>query len=147
MYDSILVATDGSDAATDAVERGVELARRLEVPVHGVAVVEERTAYDNAIVDPEEVEARLEERAQAALSALEEAALEAGVSAVTAIRSGVPHEEILTYAAEHDVDVIVVGARGRSSFRRALLGSTADAVVRYADVPVLLVGGEDSRSQ
>lgn len=140
MYDSVLVATDGSEASATAVDHGIALAARLEVPVHGLAVVETRTGYDNAIVDPDEVETRLRSEAETALETFESTAQEADVTAVTARRTGVPHEEILAYVEDADIDLVVVGAQGRSTFRRVLLGSTADALVRLSPVPVLVVG-------
>lgn len=142
MYDSVLVATDGSEASAAAVDHGIALAARLEVPVHGLAVVETRTGYDNAIVDPDEVETRLRSEAEAALESVESTAREAEVAVVTACRTGVPHEEILAYVEERDVDLVVIGAQGRSTFRRVLLGSTADALVRLSPVPVLVVGDD-----
>ena len=150
MYDSILVATDGSDAATAAVEHAIELARRFDASLHGVTVLESRTEYDNAIVDPEEAERRRRERAESTLADLESAAggeSGSGVDAVpveTAIRTGVPHAEILAYADERDIGAIVVGSRGRSSFKGALLGSTVDAIVRQANRPVLVVDETES---
>ncbi|SEV97566.1 universal stress protein [Natrinema salifodinae] len=143
MYDSILVATDGSEAATTAVEHATALAGRFDAQLYGIAVVDERTAYDSGIVDPEEAERHRRERATAWLEELEAtaAATDPAVSVETTVRSGVPHEEIIDYAAECDAGAIVVGARGRSSFKGALLGSTVERVVRAADRPVLVVGG------
>lgn len=46
---------------------------------------------------------------------------------------------IIRYAEEHNVDLIVVGTRGRSAFTKLLLGSVASAVVTYAHCPVLLI--------
>jgi nucleotide-binding universal stress UspA family protein len=139
MYDSILVATDGSEAAATAVDHAIELAERFDAALYGIAVVDERTAYDTGIVDPEEAERHLRDRAAGWLADLEESATDAGVSVETTLRSGVPHEEVLDDAADRDVDVIVVGSRGRSSFKGALLGSTVDRVVRVADRTVLVV--------
>ena len=139
MYDSILVATDGSEAASTAVEHAVELARRLEVPLYAIAVLESRTEYDNAIVDPKTVDRRRREQASSWLEQIESIAQNAGVDVETTIRSGVPDEEIRAYADELGVGAIVLGAQGRSSFRRALLGSTADRVVRLAAQPVVVV--------
>ncbi|ELY74462.1 universal stress protein [Natrinema pallidum] len=143
MYDSVLVATDGSEAAATAVEHAIALADRFDAPLYGIAVIDERTAYDTGIVDPDEVRQHLEERAAARLAALESAATAADAADVaveTAVRSGVPHEEILEYAGEREASTIVLGSRGRSSFKGALLGSTVDRVVRIADRPVLVVG-------
>ncbi|WP_121742325.1 universal stress protein [Natronorubrum halophilum] len=142
MYESILVATDGSEAATEATAHAIELARRFDATLYGIAVLESRTEYDNAIVDPEEVTRRQRERAETTLGAVEDAADDAGVTFETAVRSGVPAEEILAYAAETDVDAIVIGARGRSSFQGAILGSTIDRIVRSATRPVLIAGND-----
>ncbi|WP_207588399.1 universal stress protein [Halomontanus rarus] len=144
MYDSVLVATDGSEASAAAVDHGIALAARLKVPLHGLAVVETRTGYDNAIVDPAEVETRLRSEAETALESVESTAREADVAVVTACQTGVPHEEILAYVEERDVDLVVIGAQGRSTFRRVLLGSTADALVRLSPVPVLVVGDDSA---
>ncbi|WP_226481754.1 universal stress protein [Natrinema amylolyticum] len=140
MYDSILVATDGSEAAATAVDHAVALAERFDAPLYGIAVVDERTEYDTGIVDPDEARRHLEERAAGRLEDLEATAAAADVTVETAVRSGVPHEEILEYAAERDAGAIVLGSRGRSSFKGALLGSTVDRVVRTVDRPVLIVG-------
>lgn len=142
MYESILVATDDSEDADLAVEHAVDLARRLDVPLHGVSVVETRTEYDEGILDPDEIDRHLRGRAERALGRLDSAAASVDVSVSTTVREGVPHEEIIAAARELDADLIVVGARGRSSFQNALLGSTVDATVRLSPVPVLVVGEE-----
>ncbi|WP_336133710.1 universal stress protein [Natronomonas amylolytica] len=143
MYDRILVATDGSENAADAIDEAVALADGTGASLHGIYAIETRTAYDNAIVDPDEVERTLREDGEEALAVLDERAAEAGIEAETAIRKGVPHEEILDYAADHGVDLIVIGATGRSAFKTVLLGSTAERVLRQAAVPVLVVGTEE----
>jgi|AntDeeMetagen192_2_1112575.scaffolds.fasta_scaffold00022_42 nucleotide-binding universal stress UspA family protein len=145
MYESILVATDGSEAAATAVDHAIALAERFDAPLYGIAVVDERTEYDTGIVDPEEARQHLQERAAGWLEELESTATEAGVTVETTVQSGVPHEEILDEAADRDADAIVLGSRGRSSFRGALLGSTVDRVVRIAARPVLVVGGGGER--
>ncbi|QLG51051.1 universal stress protein [Natrinema halophilum] len=146
MYDSILVATDGSETASTAVDHAVELAERFDASLYGIAVVDDRTAYDTGIIDPEEAEQHLRERAAGWLEELEARAANAGVAVETTVRTGVPHEEILQYATATDIDVVVVGARGRSSFKGALLGSTVDRVVRVADRTVLVVGNSSASS-
>lgn len=143
MYDSILVATDGSETATVAAEHAIELARQVDGTVDVIAVLESRTEYDNAIVDPAEVDRRRREQATAALEDISESAADADVPVETEIRTGVPSEEIVAYADEQGIDAIVIGARGRSSLRSALLGSTVDRVVRTAAQPVLVVGGAE----
>jgi nucleotide-binding universal stress UspA family protein len=58
----------------------------------------------------------------------------------TVIR-GIPYEEILKFAEEKNIDLIVIGTHGRKGIDRVLFGSTAERVVRNASCPVLTVRG------
>lgn len=141
MYDRILVGTDGSAVAELAVEQAIGLASLADAELHAVYVVETRTGYDNAIVDPDVVRENLREEGRSALAAIErEAGDERPVT--TSIREGVPADELLDYATDREVDLLVVGAVGRSTFKTVLLGSTTEALLR-SSVPVLVVGDQD----
>jgi nucleotide-binding universal stress UspA family protein len=91
MYSRILVATDGSENAQRATRQALDLARQHGAELHAVYVVETRTGYDNAIVNPDTVRQNLREEGERALAAIETEA-EPDVSVVTATREGVPHE-------------------------------------------------------
>ena len=67
----------------------------------------------------------------------------AGVNATRAVEPGVPHEEILQYAREHDIDLIVMGTHGRTGLDHVLIGSVAERVVRTSSTPVLTVRPEE----
>ncbi|MBX0296138.1 universal stress protein [Haloarcula nitratireducens] len=138
MYDRILVATDGSDNARRATHQALDLARQSGAELHAVYVIETRTGYDNAIVDPDTVRQNLREEGAEALTAIE-AEGKPNISVVTSIREGVPHEELLAYVADQEIDLVVVGAKGRSAFKTILLGSTTEALLRADQVPVLVV--------
>lgn len=56
------------------------------------------------------------------------------------VLKGVPHEEILKFAEENDIDLIVMGTHSRKGLDRIIFGSTAERVVRNAKCPVLTVG-------
>lgn len=62
-----------------------------------------------------------------------------GIPVEYAVRFGLPSDQIVEYANEHDVDLIVLGTHGRTGLKRALMGSVAEAVVRQADCLVLAV--------
>ncbi|MFC7074849.1 universal stress protein [Haloarcula halophila] len=140
MFDTVVVATDGSGSAERAVEAALDLAARFDATVHGLYVVDESEVE----ATPEEVRDALE-RALAttggrALAFIREAAAaESDEELVTAVRQGDPATEICQYADEHDADVIATGTRGRHGEHGFLLGSVAEAIVRQAEMPVLTV--------
>lgn len=124
MYDDVLVATDGSDVADAATEQGIALARGPEATVHVLSVApdeESRTLYEEFA------------------AAVADDAREAGRVARSTVREGRPAGEILAYADEHDVDLIVVGTHGRTGIQQVLVGSVALEVVRDARRPVCTV--------
>jgi nucleotide-binding universal stress UspA family protein len=56
-----------------------------------------------------------------------------------AVREGTPFREILSYAAEHEIDLICIGAHGKGSQSGGLFGSNADRVLRESPSPVLVL--------
>lgn len=126
MFDRILVPTDGSGPANAALEYAGEIAAAEDVTVHVLHVIDPDA-------DPAEVETPLESS--------REWAGDAGAPVIDEIHTGEPQDAILEYAATRDVDAIVMGTRGRSGVGRLLLGSVTEAVVRDAEVPVLVVRG------
>jgi nucleotide-binding universal stress UspA family protein len=140
MYAAILVPTDGSDASMAAVEQGVELAAAFDATVHFLYVVDIGTEMSAAGVGTiaDELTATLETMATDALDAATAHADSVGVPYERTIREGFPHETIAEYSAEHEVDLIVLGPRGRSGITERLLGSTTDRVTRSVDTSVLV---------
>jgi nucleotide-binding universal stress UspA family protein len=144
LFRSIVVGTDGSDTANQAVRQAVDLARaigaKLELvsayePVSAQRLQEERrdTPEDLqwAISPREDVDATLE--AGAALA--REAAVTVGVYA----RQGDPADAILDVAEEQDADLIVVGNKGMTGAKRFLLGSVPNKVSHHAPCSVLII--------
>jgi len=58
---------------------------------------------------------------------------------ILALRSGQPHKEIVHYAAEEDIDLIVIATHGRNGLNHFVMGSVAEKVVRFSPAPVLTV--------
>ena len=127
MYEDVLVATDGSDVAADAAESAIALANDLEATVHALSVTEPNGDRTTAEQSTESVERD---------------ATAAGCAAEAVVREGRPSSEILAYAEEADVDLIVVGTHGRTGIRQTILGSVALEVIRESTVPVLTVGAD-----
>jgi nucleotide-binding universal stress UspA family protein len=137
-FETILVPTDGSDAATVAVEHAITLAETTDAAVHVVYVVD-LTSVSGGFGTPELLDA-LEETGQRAVDDAIDRAEDAGVRSVEAsVLSGTPARATLDYAEERDIDLIVMGTHGRTGLDRYLLGSVTEKIVRVADVPVLSV--------
>lgn len=136
MYENVLIPTDGSDGTPRAVEHAIRLARADAGTLHVLHVVDEVLPLDphsQSLYD------ELEAAGRVSAEAICDRAAEAGVHAVGTVRRGTPSEEILDYADENGVDLIVMGTHGRTGLPRLFLGSTTERVVRLSDVPVLTV--------
>lgn len=140
MYQRILVPTDGSEYAEAAADRGFALAETLDAELHLLAVVDAGPLSSIRLPgDAANAEEVLREQAEAAVDRLEERAAERGITPTVTIQSGTPVEEILEYAEPADIDVAVMGTRGRGGVDRMVLGSVTDGVTRYGDMDVLVV--------
>jgi len=139
-YGDILVPTDGSERATAAVAHAVAVAGAFGSTVHAVSVVnlgDIATGAETSV--PPELLEELEASATAATEAVAKEAQAADVESVTAVQTGRPKHDLLAYVEDHDIDLVVMGTHGRTGLDRVLLGSTAEALVRRAEVPVLTV--------
>jgi len=137
MFDRILLATDGSEAAAAAVEMAIDLAAENDAILQ-VLYVADTTSYSTVTLGGEVADV-LEHEGEDVTQAVENHAAEAGVETVGAVRQGRPWEEIVEYGETIDADVIVMGTRGESGFAQALLGSVTDRVLRSSSIPVFVV--------
>ena len=135
MYRRILVPTDGSETAAAAMEEAIDLAGADSAEVHVLHVIDS-WRYDTSIESAVEP---LREEADPVVERLAGMAEAAGVPVTTAIEVGRPAHHVLEYADDHDVDLIVLGTRGRGGLPRRLLGSVTQYVVTHAEVPVHVV--------
>ena len=138
MYTRILVPTDGSSAAAHAVTHALNLAEELGATLNVLYVVEEHGLRDR-LQGMDKIEVELEAHGRRAVDSVVERATERGLSVETFIRHGTAYKEIIQFAADHDVDMIVMGTHGRTGLDRALMGSVSDHVVRLSSVPVVTV--------
>ncbi|SEQ40681.1 universal stress protein [Natrinema salaciae] len=132
MYQDVLIPTDGSDGTRRSINHGVTIASRFDATIHALSVVPEGPL--GTLQTDEAIPA-----AERAVERVETEATREGVDTVTAVERGVPHEEILAYADDHGIDMIVMGTQGRTGLDRVLVGSVTERVVRMADVPVVTV--------
>lgn len=133
--ETILCPTDLSETSLKAVPLATEFARIHGADLHllNVHLLHSITPSEEDIPFPGEAQAR-----DALESSAEGIPWNQVVHEVTRGVNAAP--TILDYAADHDVDLIVMGSHGRRGFRRLLLGSVTEEVVRMAPCPVLVVG-------
>jgi nucleotide-binding universal stress UspA family protein len=144
MYGMIVVGTDGSDTAREAVRQAADLAKAVGATVLLVSayepVSEARLRHERTEV-PADVSWMVNPRedVQAVLDA-EADRIRADVGAVeTFAREGDPADAILDVAEEKDADLIVVGNKGMTGARRFLLGSVPNKVSHHAPCNVMIV--------
>src|SRR6056297_604755 len=137
MYYDILVPTDGSQGAKAALEHGIEIASQWDATLHTLYVADSRLARSGPLLET------LRKEGRKAVRDVEVTGTQAGLTVVTEIVEGNPHEEILEYVSEHGIDMVIMGTHGRTGLDRVVMGSVAERVVRRSPVPVLTVRGEE----
>jgi nucleotide-binding universal stress UspA family protein len=143
MFHSIVVGTDGSDTATQAVRQAIELARAVGARIELVSAYEPVTdaRLQETIHVPEDLHWMINPREDVEAT-LEEAAGEiraAGVEVEVFARQGDPADAILDVAEERGSDLIVVGNKGMTGAKRFLLGSVPNKVSHHAPCSVLII--------
>ena len=144
MFNSMVVGTDGSDTAKEAVRQATDLAQRTSANIHLVSAYEpvpegrlreERQSVPDDLqwmVNPrEDVSTTLEQAA--------EAIREQGIEVETHAREGDPADAILDVAEEEGADLIVVGNKGMTGAKRFLLGSVPNKVSHHAPCSVMII--------
>lgn len=133
----ILLATDSSPDAALAAQSAVELCERTGSELHVVHVGEYLpTFYAYTEEEPTELQHNAQQLLEEQIQRIEAAG---GQVAQAHLLLGRPAEQIVNLSEELGVGVIVLGSRGLSALRRALLGSVSESVVRHAHCPVFVV--------
>ncbi|MFD1641637.1 universal stress protein [Halohasta litorea] len=137
-YETILVPTDGSQRATEAVELASEIAATHGAALHLLVVIDELPVGIGADAAAEQSDAENN-------AILESAAdhVAGDIEVTTAVRFGSIRGEITDYATDVGADCIVMGTHGREGFNQHLLGSTTERVLRTTPVPVLTIGSRE----
>lgn len=144
MYAQILLPTDGSEPADLAVKQAIDVTKKYGATLHVLYVVDQTSPVLNVRGSDESLD-RLEEEGEEVVDEAMNQAEQASVDSITgSVRRGEPAESILDYVESNDVDLVVMGTRGRSGLDRHLLGSVAEKVVRHAEASVLTVKTTES---
>ena len=144
MFGSIVVGTDGSETASEAVRQATDLASKVGAEIHLVSAYEP-VSEGRLREERQEVPADLEwmvnprEDVEATLKEAGEQISEGGVKVETYSRQGDPADAILDVAEEQNADLIVVGNKGMTGAKRFLLGSVPNKVSHHAPCSVMII--------
>ncbi len=142
-FRTIVVATDFSDTAREALQTALEISRPSGARLHIVNVVPDPMhqpwMVETAGVDWVGLRKQWMDAAHAQMTDLLTKMQLPQSEVVTAVVPGRPAHELVGYAETHGADLIVMGTHGYGAVRRFLLGSVADQVLRQATCPVLVV--------
>jgi nucleotide-binding universal stress UspA family protein len=156
-FSKILIAIDGSEQSLDAVDFAIDIAKKDETELYALYVVSSPTLYNISSEMPEDqipeevrkIMQNAKEQSQPWFNKISEK-----IASAVKENSSIPTIHLKTevtispisvvgtiveYIERENIDLIVMGTRGRSGFKRMLLGSTASGVVAYAHCPVLIV--------
>ena len=143
-FSKILVAIDGSEIAMNTVDCAIQMAKKHNsqvIALHAIKIPI-ATAY---LLAPSDTLRQLNDKDKQEFmewfGPIQMKAKENNVKLKTEIVESIMSEvgAIVTYAERENVDLIVIGSRGRTGFKKMLLGSTASGVVTYATCPVMIV--------
>jgi nucleotide-binding universal stress UspA family protein len=146
-FKKIMIATDGSDFSRLAAEKGIELARLSGGTVYAVCVVSTTSLsmYGDYLSSTgmipywELIYEELKYQAQQAVGYVKSLGEMKGINVETVLLEGQPADELIRYAEENGMGIIVMGTLGRTGIERFLLGSISGSVVRHSKVPVMVI--------
>jgi nucleotide-binding universal stress UspA family protein len=143
-FSNIMIAIDGSEHSIKAAEYALNIAKNYGATLHAVTITYIPESYhveqEDVLERPGQISETMD-HAKRWFESFNENAKESNVQLRTElINSQRPVDYVLLeYAEKENIDLIVVGTRGRSGFKKLLLGSIASGVVTYAHCPVLVV--------
>jgi len=144
LFNRIVVGTDGSETATEAVREAIELAKatkaKLEIVSAYEPVPQQRLKEESEGISGDVSHAiNPREDVQLVLDKAAAQAKKAKVDVVTHPREGDPADAILDVAEENDADLVLIGNKGMTGARRFLLGSVPNKISHHAPCDVWIV--------
>jgi nucleotide-binding universal stress UspA family protein len=139
---NILLPTDFSSLSLSAAEYAVDLALKYQAKIHLLHVLEKTPPIliiRSLDLSEKKIVKALEDEAKTNLQkTLEKIKGKGDYQIETAVRKGIDYEEIVNYAEEKKIDILVIATHGRTGVLHTLLGSVAEKVIRYSKIPVLV---------
>lgn len=133
----LLLSTDGSEFSEGAIREAINLAKRCSSKLYVISVIEINPEFE--ALAPELVE-KAERQTRQHLESVKARALKEGVECEIIVHQGEePYQYIIEEAAKHQVDMIVMGRRGRTGLKRLMMGSVTARTIGHSPVNILVV--------
>jgi nucleotide-binding universal stress UspA family protein len=140
VFNTILVALDGSEVSQRALARAADEAKLWNAKLHAVYVVETGLFSSLPLDNTVEIMYRvLEKEGEAVLDKAKKYCLEKGVTLISHMKQGHAGSEIITLSEEEKSDLIIVGSHGKSNTDRLLIGSVSTFVVTHSKATTMVV--------
>lgn len=142
---TILVPTDFSKHAESALKVAAQIAKKNNGNIILLHMLELSTSGNDALSTSHEIPELIffKNAAVDKLAELENAPYLDGLDVASLVQFNMAHEGIIDNAKKHNADLIVMGSHGASGFHEMFVGSNAEKVVRYSDIPVLVIKKEE----
>lgn len=149
LYKKLMIATDGSENANKAAISAIEIAKITGAKLYAVSVIPKvpHLSYFGVPIEPPKSVSKDEEYFYKdlrddtikSLENVKEMASKEAVEVETMLLEGHPGSEIIDFAKNNDIDLILMGTLGRTGLDRLIVGSVAIDVVRHAATRVMVV--------
>lgn len=152
MYNHIAVAVDGSETAYLALREAIKLAKEQKSKLCLILVADEMLPVigEYAVIDFDHYQESIKKNSRDILADMLKVAKESDIDAESHLvemmdyRERLP-EKIVEDAKKWGANLLVIGTHGRRGFNHFLLGSVAEAVIRIATIPILLIRAQESK--
>ncbi len=139
-FERILLCTDFSDHAERAAAVAIKWAEALDAELHVAHAVTPAVPVYAELPPPPEYLGQVREAARHQLETVQRRVEDAGLACTAHLLEGEAAGAVAELAERREVDMVVVGTRGRSGLKHVVLGSVAERVARLVPCPVLVVG-------
>jgi nucleotide-binding universal stress UspA family protein len=140
LYRNIVIATDGSENSRKAISYGIEIAKISGATVYAVHVVDTLSVVSDIWTAGKDlIHDMMIRDGKKILSETRKIIEDSGVEVKDVLLNGHPGEEIIRFAEDNNIDLIVMGTLGATGLEKFLMGSVAEKVVRHSKVPVMVV--------
>lgn len=147
LYRNIVIATDGSENSLKAISCGIEIAKLSGATVHVIHVVDTPSIISDVwTAGKEMVHELMISDGKKIISKAKKIIEDSGVEVRGVLLYGHPSDEIIKFAENNNMDLIVMGTLGATGLERFLIGSVAEKVVRYSKVNVIVVRNGSSEN-